>query len=34
MQAYELNFVEYNALIVLYVSRSDAVTASELGAAR
>jgi len=33
LKAYELNFVEYNALIVLYASQSDAVTASALGAA-
>lgn len=33
LKAYELNFVEYNALMVLYLSQSDAVTASELGTA-
>ena len=33
LKAYELNLVEYNALITLYVSKSDAVTASELGTA-
>jgi MarR family transcriptional repressor of emrRAB len=33
LRAYELNFVEYNALMVLYVSKSDAVTASDLSAA-
>jgi MarR family transcriptional repressor of emrRAB len=33
LKAYELNLVEYNALMTLYVSKSDAVTASELGAA-
>jgi MarR family transcriptional repressor of emrRAB len=33
LKAYELNLVEYNALMTLYVSKSDAVTASELGIA-
>src|SRR5258708_32801426 len=33
LKAYELNLVEYNALMTLYVSKSDAVTASELGTA-
>jgi MarR family transcriptional repressor of emrRAB len=33
LKAYELNFVEYNALMALHVSGSDAVTASELSAA-
>src|SRR5260370_35168614 len=30
LKAYELNLVEYNALMTLYVSKSNAVTASEL----
>jgi MarR family transcriptional repressor of emrRAB len=33
LKAYELNLVEYNALMTLYVSKSDAVTAWELGTA-